>query len=517
MSEKPLKESKTDIDGRRRMPINVLTSWGALLLQAASGFIIPRLIDKKLGQHALGVWDFSWAIVTNFSLVQAGITSSVNRYVARYNSVGDVEGVNRSVSSVTAVLFSMGILILILAAVCSFVVLDWFSAQLGPDLEIARWTVLLLGASIAVQVSMSAFGGVLTGLHRWDLHNAVYAVSNLVTLIAMLGAIFGDLGLIGLAGACLVAEVIGWGIRFVLSYRVYPELRVSLRFFKWQTAREMLGFGGKTFVPQAGELLMNQAIGLLIAGYLGPSVLALYSRPRALVNAVRTFINKYALVFSPSASSLDGMGEREKIRQLLTKATRFAVYLCLPIVITLVLMGGEILDIWMGAAYRQGAVVAIMSISFLFLFAYLPLLQGIMGLNLHGRPGLAIFIAQCAALILAFFSQFVLNSGLIGIAVGIGIPFLLVYGAFLPVYACRKIQMPVGSFLISTWKGPLLCCAPFTLCLLIGKVFFAGSSVKTLLSGIALGMAVLAFCYWKWVLPESWKSKIASRFQAKRS
>jgi hypothetical protein len=60
---------KADPHGQRRMPINILTSWGALLIQTVSGFIIPRLVDNDIGQSGLGVWDFCWTLVAYFGLV----------------------------------------------------------------------------------------------------------------------------------------------------------------------------------------------------------------------------------------------------------------------------------------------------------------------------------------------------------------------------------------------------------------------------------------------------------------
>lgn len=93
-----------DLTGRERMVSNVIFSWGAHSVFIIAGFIMPRMIDRRLGQELLGIWDFSWSLVSYFQLVQAGIASSVNRYVARYRAAGDMLGVNRVVSSATCIL-----------------------------------------------------------------------------------------------------------------------------------------------------------------------------------------------------------------------------------------------------------------------------------------------------------------------------------------------------------------------------------------------------------------------------
>src|SRR5690606_12148260 len=91
---------KADVAGRDRMGRNVAFAWGGYMVNVVTGFIVPRLISAQLGQTTLGIWDFSWSIVSYFGLVQLGLGSSVSRYVAKYRSVGDHHGLNVSVSTV---------------------------------------------------------------------------------------------------------------------------------------------------------------------------------------------------------------------------------------------------------------------------------------------------------------------------------------------------------------------------------------------------------------------------------
>ena len=90
---------KQDVSGRDRLISNVLFSWASHFVFIIAGFIMPRMIDNHLGQELLGVWDFGWSLVAYFDLIQAGINSSVNRYVARYRAADDMNSVNDTVSS----------------------------------------------------------------------------------------------------------------------------------------------------------------------------------------------------------------------------------------------------------------------------------------------------------------------------------------------------------------------------------------------------------------------------------
>jgi hypothetical protein len=74
-----------DRTGRSKLVSNVLFTWGGQMVFFVSGFIMPRMIDHKLGQEVLGVWDFSWALIATWRGIGAGtksmesIASSVRR------------------------------------------------------------------------------------------------------------------------------------------------------------------------------------------------------------------------------------------------------------------------------------------------------------------------------------------------------------------------------------------------------------------------------------------------------
>src|SRR5690348_219890 len=87
--------SVDDLTGRDRMVSNVLASWAGHLVFIVAGFVMPRQIDRHIGQVGLGVWDFGWTAVNYFFLAQIGVGVSVNRYVARYRAAQDVAGLGR--------------------------------------------------------------------------------------------------------------------------------------------------------------------------------------------------------------------------------------------------------------------------------------------------------------------------------------------------------------------------------------------------------------------------------------
>ena len=252
-------ESQEDLTGRHRLVSNVLFSWGAHFVFIIAGFIMPRMIDRRLGQDLLGVWDFAWSLVTYFAFVQVGIGSSVNRYVARYRAAGDISGVSRIVSSACCVLAIAGLLVVGLTVTVSLLLPRLFGGPLGENTLDAQLVVFFLGASLGIQTAFCAFTGVLTGCHRWELQNIIKSGWHMATVAGMILALLWGGSLPILAVVCFVGHILADTTRAILAHHVCKGLRLRPSLARWRTIKRLFVFGGKTLIPSVSKLLLNQA------------------------------------------------------------------------------------------------------------------------------------------------------------------------------------------------------------------------------------------------------------------
>ena len=508
--------TQMDVHGQSRLVRNVLTNWGAMAVQVVSGFVIPRLIDRNLSQEALGLWDLAWSIVIYFTLIQMGVTSSINRYVAFHRARDDFDGVNRVVTSVAFVMRGMGAVAVVAAALCAWAIGTLFYGNLGNHIPEARWLVFLLGLDVAVQISATVYASVLTGCHRWDLHNGIQAGTSALTVVGMIIALFTGQGLVALALIHVGGEALGRSGRAIAAYRICPWLQIRSRHFHWDTAREMLAFGGKTSITQVSQLVMNSTLSVMIAAHLGPAALALYSRPLSLMRNLSVFVNKYAMVFSPTISSLQAADEHVKVRDLTLTATRTGIYLALPALLFLLVFGAEVLRLWMGNRYADPALISLIVVAFAFQVCHVPLFKALVGLNLHGQPGVVNLFAALLTITAVYISLNFAGGGLHETAICVAVAMTVTNGIYLPWYACHKLSLSLRTFWQQVWRGPIFCAVPFALCLLLARIRFANSLGTAALVGGATGSCVLFACYWTVVLPDRWKHRLLSRFSLVR-
>lgn len=474
--------------------------WAGYLVEVATGFLLPRLMDHHLGQTALGVWDFAWSCVSYFRLAQIGVAPATSRYLARHHAMGDVEGVRRVASSTAGVSTCVAVLVLSLTAIVTSAIPLLFTSRLGDHVTTAQWVVAVLGAELAFNFLCEVFSGALTGSHRWDLHTGLNSASNVATALVMIATLSLGGGLRELALAHAGGVVVSELVRMVIAYRVMPELRIRPADFSLEQARRVLSFGGKAAVPALAWLMMFQTNVLVIVGHLGPAALALYARPRALLGIPDHLISKLAMVLQPTASALQGIGRHGEIRQLVLQGVRAATALTLPATLGLVILGGPLLRVWMGPSYDHGLVLAILVLGVTPSFTLRPARAVLTGLNLHGFVAMESTFAALIGTGLSVLNIIVLDLGLIGAALAVSIP-QFGLGLLVPVYVSRKLDLRLADILRESYVVPAACAVPFALVLLTSRLIFADQPLLAVSVGSVAGALVLLPLYWRFLAP----------------
>ncbi len=504
---------------RDRIAKNVLASWGGHMVFIIAGFILPRYINDHIGQTSLGVWDFSWSIVNYFGLATLGIGSSVNRYVAKYRAGNDTASLNKAMSSVMCVQILVTVVVFLLAIGSAWLVPSLLANRLNSFVAPVRWVILCLGSSLALEIAFDTYGGVMTGCHRWDLHNFINSFFYGATVAGMIVALSVGGGLVSLSFVYLCGTIFKELTRTWVAYRILPGLRIRLKYAEWSEIKIMFNFGSKAFLISISNRLLYQTNNIIVAAYLGAATLALYARPIALILNLSGFLARFAFIFTPIASQLEASGKEDELRKLFYKITQYSACMVLPAILFLIIFGGQVLLVWMGKNYEHGELITILAIGHLMTIGNRPVVNLLTGIGAHGRPAVANLLAAVLSVVICLITVGIFHWGLIGAALSVGFSLIAVDGIFLPIYACKRLNVPTLSFLRDSWLKPTLLAVPLTICLLIIRVLFSQKPVISILLGLAFGGIIIGITYWKWVVPVAERIKIKkflSRFRLVR-
>ncbi len=505
-----------DLTGRNRLAYNVVVGWLGQLVFMVAGFILPRMIDNNLGKETLGIWDFSWSLITYFEFIYGGLISSVNRYVAKHRSVDDIGGVNTAVSSAFFTLLILASLVAALTIAVAVLLPHFMGSQLGTQTSDAQWVIFYLGLSLVAKICLAVFGGILTGCHRWDLQHGINAANRLATLLGMIVvlALGGGLPELALVYFCLESLVLS--SRCSLVFRVCPGLKIHPRLASFATTLNMWRFGVKTLLPDLGDLLSNQTFNLFLVWFLGPAALASYARPRSLVRHIQTFVRRYAYTLIPTASSLQAISADQEMRDLFIRSCQTGSYIVFPMVAVLSIIGGPILQVWMGPEYADNTLPAILALGYLPFLVQLPLNSLLQGLNSHGWPGLFKFIASIIGIGAAYIALSFFHSNMSTAAIVLFIPFWISEFIVTPLYASRKHTFPIRDYWLTGIIKPLLVLIPMILCLLVFRFTCTLHPLWILLTGIPTSLFCFAVSYWFFGASQEVRKRINPYFQLSR-
>ncbi len=499
--------------------VNIMTNWIWYALNLVAGFIVPRFIDSAEGddgRQMLGIWDFGWSLVVYINLLTIGVSSAVTRYVARFRTREDFKALNATVMSSLVLLLANSLIGLALAG-CFVHLVPTLLPDLTPSLvNVAQWVVGLLALSMIIQLPSGVFNAIITGHERFDLLNLIRGIRDAVQLFTMIALLLTGFGIIWLAAVVLTLELLADIAKVIVSRYLCPQLHLSLRHCNWKTSKEMVQFGGKTVAQSAARAALYQANSLVVGYFLGPAMLAVYARQRALAMHMMKFVKQYAQVFIPSSAAYHAEGNTRKLQELLVRSSRYGFLVALPIASILICMAGPLLNLWMGPDYEAPMVLTVMVAGHVLSVSQLGVYSILLGMNKHGLPAVIELICAIVGLAIAMILLGKFDGGMISAAFALSAPLAIATGIILPIYACRQINLSLYQYIAGIGIKPVIAVMPLIACLLASRFVLPDKPTYSLTAGLTAGGFFTLLVYWRWVLPDWLRQSLLVKIGVKK-
>ncbi|MFN8589297.1 MAG: oligosaccharide flippase family protein [Candidatus Eisenbacteria bacterium] len=493
---------------------NVVTNYLRLILTAGVALVLTPLMVRGLGDRDYGLWTTVFSLTGYFGLFDQGIRPSLVRYVSRDHAVRDYDGLSRTISSAIALYTGVGVLTMVFAAFVGAHAADWI--RMDPELHaVAPTLVLLVGATLALGFPLGVFGAVLSGLQRYDVANGIGMVISLVRPVAFVGVLKAGGGLVELAWASLVVNLLGHVWSWWAARGLLPEVTVSPALVSRAHLRRIASYGGWALTGALAQNLSFQTDALVITSFVGAALVTPFSLGAGLVDNARSLVHGAAFVLSPTASEMDTLGEREKLRHMLLSGSRYSVLVSWPVLMGLVVFGGNLLETWVGAKYANAAVL----ITTLAIPTMISLPQAIASSLLFGisrhkgvvllslasalvNLGLSVWWANHPGLLARWVGDDTLGR-LLGVALGTALPQLVLSGLATAAFACHVLELPFARYL---WQGllqPGLVACAFLPLAIAAQAVWRPMGWLPIFGVCAAGWLVFAAAAWHWGIPHA--------------
>jgi O-antigen/teichoic acid export membrane protein len=418
----------------------------------ALSIVLTPYVLHRLGAVEYGIWVLIGAVVGYLGLVDLGFGTSFVKHVAEYHARDDAAGVSGVLSAGLAFYAAVAGIILLIASFGLGWILDLLTVPRGLEGTVRIALELGIVASLCANF-IELYQSITNGLQRMDVSNAIAVFMSVGYAIGCVIVLELGFGLVGLAAAQLVIQVLGVVASVCLAHRLYPGLR-----FRWDAIRRhgsvLFRYGLNLQLSNVARLINAHFDKLVVNRYVDVAHVAYYdigSRPLVMA---RSFPLLLLTPLTPATSELEVRSGTEKLYEMFSTVSKYVAAVAFPLFAGITITSPLIIETWVGPGYDAAATVTrVLCLGYLAAIIagpVSPLVQGI------GRPQYQ-RNAETLSLILNVTLSLLLirRYGFFGAPVGTAIALSVASGYYLWSFH-RLMKRPLLSFLAGAYLGPAL-------------------------------------------------------------
>ena len=331
---------------------NAAASLARLLVGALIALFLPAYLTHRLPIQEYGAWVLILQLSAYVSYLDFGVQVGISKFVAEYAAKDDYAGAGASASAGLVIMTAASVIGCVLSILLAWHVPQMFHAMPQELYRNARVSIVLIGCSLAIGLSCSAFSAIFQGLQRYVVPMAIAVLTRFFTAAAVCLAVFlhGSLAVMGLMVAVVniamcVAQIVAWR-------KLASVVRIAFGAVHRAILKQMLEYCFVLAVWSAAMLCVT-GLDLTIVGHYDFGQTAYYSVAVLPTNLVVMILSAALAPLIPAASALSAHRTPGEMGSLLSRATRYAAILLLLSGLPLLVCGYSILRIWVGPVYAQ--------------------------------------------------------------------------------------------------------------------------------------------------------------------
>ncbi|MEE2022902.1 lipopolysaccharide biosynthesis protein [Alkalimonas mucilaginosa] len=427
------------------------------LINVATALLLTPILLAALGTSQYGLWLLLLSVIFIFPVFDFGFATAIQRAMAQAIERQDACSIQR--------LFSTGMLLFaglaVPALLCTFLLATnpaWLGVE--PDFRaLATFALLILLIKVVTDMIANAMHGIYSGHLRFDLDAKISIVQTILRSVLMV-VFVTEFGLMALVFATLGTDLLAHLARFVLGYRLQPDLRCSWQLVSWRAIKELYVFGRHVFLLDASRIIRTNSEPLLISHLLNLSAVSFYAVADRLVRQAEMLTRSVLGSLQPFLIRKQHSGMLTE--QIAAHSIQLSLFFHGVLLLSGLVCGPIFIELWLGQGFGQSQqLLPVLFLAVLFKAYTIPLSQLFIAHACHHKlvPLHLIGAVLQVGFMLLLGSLF----GLMGIAWAAVVINALVFTAGLCVQANRILQLPWTAML----PGLLSLSVLFTLAFLL--------------------------------------------------
>ncbi len=330
----------------RQIKLGAAISYLALGINILASLIYLPWMVSMIGKSNYALYTLATSFISLF-LLDFGLSSSVSRFVAKYNAEGRHDKVNEVVSTIARLYIIIDIMIFIVLVVLYFFIGQIYTGLTGDEIIIFRQLYIIVAVNSLISFPFLPLSGILNAYELFIQQKCTELFQKLfsITLIIITLLNGGDVR------ALVIINVISGILTIVLKlFFVYRKtsVRITINKFSREVFSEVAKFSiWVTVMSLAQRCIFNLAPSIL--GIVSNSTeIALFAPANALEGyfyAVSAAVNG---LFLATISRYVANNEEEKIFSLMVRVGRYQFLVMGFVFIEFFCIGHDFMIRWMG-------------------------------------------------------------------------------------------------------------------------------------------------------------------------
>lgn len=308
--------------------------------------VVPIMV-VRLGLDGYGIWAVLMSIAAYITFGGAGVKSAFQKYVAEATGSGDFDRASRLLSTGTAAVLLISVLLLVPVIVLS----KSLAIAVGvPKIFLydASQAIRLLALTAVLGNVSQTYQSIIMGAHRIDLWQKINIVLDPLLALTMIALLYLGFGLLGIAVAFCMFQVAGGILAYINCQRVLPSVHVAPRFVSRSVAKELIRFGGSYQLVSMLEQLYAAILPVAILRFFGANAAGVFALAARLVSFATLIQGPYLQAILSGGSLVYSSGSTEQANAFIVKSFKvMAVLSVLPLVF-IGFYGEKIAYVWTG-------------------------------------------------------------------------------------------------------------------------------------------------------------------------
>jgi len=420
--------------------IDLLTAIGASL------WMTP-IVVHSLGNRMYGFWTLFGTFLGYYGLLDFGLSSAAGRYLSQALGREDNDELQTVANTAFFLFCLVGAAALLVTAVC--LAASPLVVRSPEELTLFRRILVLLGISTAVGFPVRAYGAIFESHLRYDYISYIDIARTIVMNVGIYYALRAGGGIMSLAVVSFTANMLDYFATYSVCCARYPHIRIRFMRYEKKYVHAMVDHGWKIFIAGISEILRFRIDTVVIAAFLGVSLVTPYAIGTRLVDGFKNLIMSSIGMMQPVFARYDGRGDYDAMRSALLKVTKISAILAGYVGFSIIFYAKAMILRWMGPGFEGSYyVTAILTAAIVLELSSSPGVQLLIGLSKHEAYAAlnsveAVLNVVLSIILLHYYCMY-------GVVLGTAIEIALIKLFVMPIYICRVAHMPVRAYLVDS-------------------------------------------------------------------